>query len=134
LGAWGPGLFENDDAMDLIDALAEEESPELLTTALEGVAASPEDLFGPLFDKALAAADLVAASRGHPSPELPEETPSWITDGRYESDDTAVALARQVVRRAIQEQSRLAARWFDPQKAGEWIDRVQNLSQRLGHT
>jgi hypothetical protein len=132
LGAWGPGLFDNDDAMDLIDALAEEGTPELLTTALEEVAASTsENMLSPLFDKALAAADLIAASRGQGRPDLPEEAPSWITDGRHEFDDRAVALARQAVQRAIEEQSRLAGRWFDPDIAARWIEHVNNLARRL---
>jgi len=65
MGAWGPGPFENDDAMDFIGDLADgptAELPDRLREALtlpEGYIESPEGA------EAIAAAALVAARQGY---------------------------------------------------------------------
>lgn len=72
MGTWGPGLFDNDDALDLLDALAGQDAPQRRQTLERIVRRSPQQLddAGWMFDRAgeiVAAAAVVAA--GLPSGE-----------------------------------------------------------------
>jgi hypothetical protein len=71
MGAWGAGAFDNDDALDWLSELVD--SPDFaLGRAVLDVTAL-EYLEAPEGSAALAAAEVVAAARGHPAALLPDE-------------------------------------------------------------
>lgn len=68
MGAWGPGSFENDDALDFV---AEIETLADIEAAL--CALGSEYIEVDEAARVVVAAECVAALRGHPSPALPDE-------------------------------------------------------------
>src|SRR6266849_7464272 len=97
MAAWGPGSFENDDAMDWVIGLAEGSGDAVLREALTPVARTDgRYLEAPDCSIAIAAAEAVAAARGHPNASLPDEVVGWI---RKKPDVTVdlVVLARSAV-------------------------------------
>ena len=80
MGAWGTGSFGNDDAADWLYDLYESEGDVLLVQSLSTIAtASPSSyLEAPVCCVALAAAEIVAAVEGRPSPDLPGEAGHWL--------------------------------------------------------
>jgi hypothetical protein len=106
VGTWGCAPFDNDDAVDLLDDLAEADDVELLDTLRDAVAQVVDAdgyLEAPEVSEAVAAACLVAARLpGGPRPEDPAAT-DLLDDRPFEVDDdlraaAATALARAFVR------------------------------------
>lgn len=133
MGAWGPGPFDNDSALDWIaDVLDAEAGWELVLEVLDGVASADEaDPDMPIDaddgSAALAAAELVAARYGRPL----EHTPADILDfvravpGPLPAEDRAIAAT--AVRR-VMSASELAELWEgDP----EWISACEHTLARL---
>ncbi len=74
MGTWGAKSFENDDAMDWIAVIEEASDTEPMKDALAAVLeAEGEYLEAPDCSNAMAAAEVIAALNGAPSPDLPEE-------------------------------------------------------------
>ena len=68
MGAWGVGPFENDDASDWVYQLEGAEDLELVRGTLEAAANPQGYLEAPTCSEALAAAEVVAALSGRPTP------------------------------------------------------------------
>ena len=80
MAEWGPGIYENDDAMDWIYDLLDSGGLSRVKHALDVVLQDDiEDLEAADCRIALAAADLVAALDGDINPNLPQEAEEWLT-------------------------------------------------------
>jgi len=74
MGAWGPGVFENDDACDWVFELVESEQLSAVDCALDATLEADEDLIDASPScNALAAAEVVAALAGRRGKGLTEE-------------------------------------------------------------
>src|SRR3954451_21808785 len=78
MGAWGPGPFDNDDAMDWLVGLEESHDESALREAFRAVEADATYIDLPVAANALAAAEVVAAAVGPPPPGLPPEVTAWL--------------------------------------------------------
>jgi hypothetical protein len=131
MGAWGAGSFENDDAMDWTVGLAEGSGDAVLREALTPVATTDDRyLEAPDCSIAIAAAEAVAAARGHPNVSLPDEVVRWV---RNKPDLTVdlVVLARSAVDR-IAGKSELRDLWDESDSAEAWRAAMTDLRGRLG--
>ena len=79
MGAWGCGAFENDDSGDWLDQLVEARDASMIVDTLHQVVdLGDEYLKEPYSSYAIAAAELVAAVRGHPAANLDDDAQLWV--------------------------------------------------------
>jgi hypothetical protein len=131
VGAWGAGVFENDDAGDWVWELEDDNDASVLHEALAAAVDTPldEPVEAPDASNALAAAEIVAAARGHQGAQLPSEAREWIGRNAAVVDARTVALATAAVER-ISINSELKDLWEDAQ-SDEWSLVVSDLLERL---
>jgi hypothetical protein len=95
MGTWGSGIFQNDDALDLIGKLCEGDNLDVAVRLLCTVAstATSDWRVGDLAQEALAAAEVIAAAGGRPPPDLPPEARVWLGRRSITLDAAIVACA-----------------------------------------
>ena len=137
MGAWGTGPFENDDALDWLArfegegaAAVEAALDAVLDAVLDGTAAYLERDLGA---SALAAAEVVAAMRGRPGPELPPQVASLLAAAHpgAPSDATLGRTRRAVDRAADPRHSEVAELWAEVDDGAVWRRTVDELRRRL---
>jgi hypothetical protein len=131
VGVWGTGPFENDDARDFTAEL-QADGMWVLRGALEEVALlDPEGyMAAPPSSRAIAAAEVLAAARGKPAPDLPPEVADWMSRAPR-IDDRLVALASKAIARIL-DGSELKELWHASEEGPAWESRVTDLAERLG--
>jgi len=130
MGIWGPGVFENDDALEFITELDDDTDPRVLVDALERIKSLEETPDVRTCHRALVAAELVAARIGKRSPDLPEEANNWLLD-KPKPDPLVIAKAQGAVRTALEE-SILRERWGENEDdLADFTDELNNLIERL---
>lgn len=131
MGAWGTGVFENDYAMDWLAELTRADDPDFPVSVLrvlgDGRPLSPrESAVG------LAAGEVVAASCGVASADLPGKVRSWLEGTGARADAQALQLASGVAG-AILDQH--AGSPEEHEESGDslasWLAPVQDLRHRL---
>src|SRR5688500_11429269 len=96
MGTWGPGVFDNDSAWDWVNDFLDDPGLRAAESAIRTVAEWEDDEYLEVDESgaALAAAEVIAALKGHPNAQLPDEIKAWVetnstaVDGRF----TAIAL------------------------------------------
>ncbi|HET7461472.1 MAG TPA: DUF4259 domain-containing protein [Longimicrobium sp.] len=129
MGAWGTGVFDNDDALDWFDEL-ERRGTEAIRVALQSLPGADDYIEGPQASQALAAAEIVAAARARPAADLPGEATDWVQANSGYVGDELVDLAIDAVTR-IREDSELKDLWEEGDSIGEWLAVVDDLLARL---
>ena len=130
MGAWGPGSFENDDALDWLgEMIASDDGAGALYWAFEAVTDAPGYVQAPEASAALAAAEIVAALHGRPAADLPEEAAAWVRANAGSVSLEALSMARTVVR-FVRRFSELRDLWDEADPA-PWYARVNDLLDRL---
>jgi hypothetical protein len=129
MGTWSASPFKNDGALDWVWSLEGVEDTSVLSEALDAVAA---DDFDEGCEEAVAAAEVVAALRGKPLPELPDEVVAYVKalagkKPAQELVDQAAAVARRIAT-----DSDLKLRWDESESATEWQAAMTDLLKRLG--
>jgi hypothetical protein len=132
MGASETGNFANDDASDWVYELEESSGADLLKEAFATIDASsfPD---APDCCIALAAAEVVAAAHGKPSPALPKGASTWL------GNQTGLAPIKALGKRAIaivnkiSAKSELRERWEESDSWHEWQQEVEGLLRRLHH-
>ena len=127
MGAWGHGSFENDGACDWLAEL-EADGIEAIREALQPRAHEYIEVDDA--SNAIAAAEIVAAARGHGADDLPEEVTAWIEANASSITDQDVALARKAVAR-VREGSELQELWAENGPDNEWERGTASLLERL---
>lgn len=127
MGAWGAGIFDNDDAVDWLADLAGSKDPNALDGALSGAAA--ESVEAPTASVALAAAEVVAALNNHPAADLPGEIEDWIAGARPLPSPELTGRAHAAVER-VRTDSELRELWEETDPT-EWFAHVNDLLRRL---
>lgn len=131
MGAWDFGSFDNDDASDWLYELAESSDLSTILAALNTVdRMGGEYLEAPDCAIALAAAEIVAALRGHPVAKLPENAQAWVSAHRQLDGPALVPLALSVIQR-IRTNSELRELWDESGDAAKWSETLDDLSSRL---
>ncbi|HSU18094.1 DUF4259 domain-containing protein [Longimicrobium sp.] len=130
MGAWGVGSFDNDAALDWLDTL-DRLGAEALLIAFQTIAEEDERIETEQARIALAAAEAVAAARGHAAPDLPGELAEWTDAHGRTVDDALAAQAKDAVTR-IRDRSELADLWEEQDSGPEWDASIAGLLERLG--
>lgn len=130
MAEWGPGIYENDDAMDWIYDLLDSGGLSRVKKALDVVEQERVDSAEAADCRiALAAADLVATLDGDINPNLPSEAEEWIA--LINRSASGLRPKAENVVRLIQKDSVLRR---DMNKKGvlkEWEQQMDALIKRL---
>jgi hypothetical protein len=137
MGAWGHGIFDNDDAADWVYELEEAADDGVVERTLRAVASQPEDAYveAPEAAAALAAAEVVAASVTGSHDALvsggaySEGALAWVRSHGSAVRPELVPLALAALRRA-RHSSELRELW-DEAGPDEWLAEVGGLERRL---
>lgn len=133
MGAWGIGSFENDDALDFLAYIAESGDLSMTREAFDRVLASTEYLEADDASQAIAAAEIVAAALGRPTPAAQgeEELSSWLERAHPTVDADLAARARDALSRILGDNSELRELWEEEEECSDWQAAVVALRQRL---
>jgi len=128
--ASGPGSFENDDALEWVDDLEDSFGITMLQEAFTRV---EKNKYPDSVDccVALAAAEVVAAAKGKPSPDLPAGVRSWLEE--EEDADSIKSLDKAAIKvvNKIRNNSELKESWQDTDDWQEWQRVLNKLEERL---
>lgn len=130
MGAWDPGSFDNDDALDWIEEFKAEGMPAAGGAVQYVLDLDAEYLEAPICARALAAAEVIAAARGRPAPDLPEEIAGLLRHYQVRADPELVANARRAVEKVAAE-SELEELWAESELGPAWRAAVSDLAARL---
>ncbi len=142
MGAWGPGSFDNDAALDWAQDVVESAEPahavshalDAMTDALR--ASRPRLADANLGCRVLVAGELLAASAGFPHPRLVADGEGdWLSSFRLPFDGALAQRARQALQVIVDpNRSELAVLWVH-EDAGEpdaeWLREIDDLAARL---
>jgi hypothetical protein len=131
MGAWGPKAFDNDAAADFLDEL-EADGPPRIAAALRSVIDAPPDAYLDVDDcsAAIAAAELVYASKRADRSRLDDAAGDWLDEHSGFIGDTDLVLARQAVDRVLAK-SELRDLWDEAGPDSEWHADVRALRDGL---
>jgi hypothetical protein len=130
MGAWGCGNWENDDAMDWVGQLEESKGTDLLQRTLSKVASNADYVESPDSCEALAAAEVIAALKGAPGKDLPQEVRKWVSQNKSGLSPELSTLAVQAVTK-IKSDSELKELWEESESSSAWLTVVKDLELRL---
>ena len=132
-GAWDTGSFDNDDALDWIWELSESNDLTVVKDTLDAAANSSGYLEAPTASTAIAAAEVVAALRGNPRPDLPVEVSEWVQTHQLTVGDDLLKTAKEAIAGIRKEDSsELAQLWSESEDLERaWQEDVDDLLQRL---
>lgn len=133
MGTWGIGSFENDDAADfMIDAL-ESGDLSLLGEMFDNVLTSTEYVEAPDATVAIAAAEIVAAALGRPTPAAQQEEglTEWLARIRPTLDADLATRARTALTRILADNSELRELWEETDEFQDWQAVVTELLSHL---
>ena len=132
MGAWSTDNFGNDDALDFVGDLCSRGDEKLIGKALAAVAncGDAKYLEVPECSSALAAAELVAAAKGVPPRNLPDDAADWLDSHAPRLGSELVGLARRAVER-VRTDSELKEHWEQNGTAEEWHQVLADLAKRL---
>lgn len=131
MGTWGPGSFENDTASDWVWGLEKAQGTEYLEAAFNAVLDVDGYLESPEAEAAIAAAEVLAALKGEPSADLPEDVPPYVERIAAAPTGALVELALKALERIKAEESELQELWEETGDASEWEAVLDSLEQRL---
>ena len=131
MGAWGHNTFDNDDASDWVYELEESSDLTAITDALNAVTDDAEDYIeAPECSNALAAAEVVAALNGNPSPDLPDTVREWIA-GKLAPESSLNAKAHRAVDVVLTD-SELKELWEEnAEDYPKWVACLNGIKARI---
>jgi len=128
MGAWGHHFDENDDAADWLGDFGDQPDWSIVRATLSDGAKLDDYIESDLGAAGLAAAEIVAAAIGKPSPRLSPEITTWANENPAEANDLT-PLAREAVTN-IRDSGELQELWREAD-ASEWLATVNDLIFRL---
>ncbi len=129
MGAFGAGVFDNDDALDWLEALLESDGVGLIMGALDDALAA-DYLEIPEASAALVAAEVLAARNLRASAALPEDLRGWTERADLVLTEQMLARAQTAVARVATD-SELAEVWGESGAADQWQASLVDLRERL---
>jgi hypothetical protein len=134
VGAWGPGVFENDIACDFGVSVAEGGGLPALTQALDRVLSSEGDyLEAPDAEEGLAAAEIVTRLKGSAWKETAYTASinAWIGGAQIPVSDELVEKAKRLIARILSESSELLELWTASDDFEGWKRSTEEMARRL---
>lgn len=129
MGAWGAGSFDNDEALDWLAQAPDVAGLAGLFGEASAEFAQSGELDATTASRVLAAAELVAAARGHGLEGLPGDAVT-LARALGKPEPALVEQAREAVS-AVLGGSELAELWAESDEPGEWSRAVTSLVARL---
>jgi Domain of unknown function (DUF4259) len=130
MSATGPRNFENEDATDWVYDLTESNGTDLLSEAF-AVVEKTDFADAPDCCIALAAAEVVAAAKGKPSGDLPDEVRTWLEDQERLDGFKKLDKRASKVAKKVQAKSELRDQWEESDDWHNWQMAVEGLLKRL---
>jgi len=131
MGAWDIGPFENDDAADWLFELEDSSDTSAIAEALRAVTGIGEEYLETLeSSNAIAAAEIVAALRAHPTDKLPDSAQAWIEENQELDVTSLVPTALSAIKR-VRTDSELKEVWDESDDAEKWYATLDDLTARL---
>lgn len=132
MGAWGVGVFDNDDACDWVYDLEKSDGLDVIESTLDKLINDEEYIEAPEGCNALAAAEVIAALSSRPSAGLTEEVRAWL-EGKPAPGAELIAKARKATDAVESERSELFQLWKDaaPEDFAAWKQLNSDLKNRL---
>jgi prophage DNA circulation protein len=129
MGIWGPGNFDNDDAMAWIFNREHANDPNEFISTFESVT-EPGDGKREIGEcaNAIAAAEVVAALEGRAGSNFPEDAMNWV------HKQTSTGDLKEEARRAvdaIMSGSELREHWAASDQYEAWLASMKDLQRRL---
>ena len=132
MGAWGPGCFENDAAVDWTLELVRTSGFALVEGTLDNLlAAEPDELDASDVEEAIAAADLAAHAAAPGVAGLPHALQDWIERIGAGPSPALLGKARAAVRKIRDEPSELRELWEASDDFQGWLASLDGLLGRL---
>ncbi len=134
MGAWGTGSFENDNARDWIQEFQRDPHLSAVEARLRDTADFPlsEYMEYPDCYGAVAAAEVVAALNGKPSPALPVELIGFLSSHHAMPAQSLLRVAIQALDRVLQpDNSEATDGWVSDADRAQWVTCIQDLRNRL---
>ncbi|SFT16753.1 DUF4259 domain-containing protein [Paenibacillus sp. BC26] len=134
MGAWGNGIFENDDVLDWKAELLESEDLEMIAATLETVM-DEEYIEVDLASNALGAIEILAALQGKPGEELKRDSgeveglKEWIEQHQGQGK-SLLPLAKKAIKK-IKKDSELKELWEESEDHEAWLHVIKDLESRL---
>jgi Domain of unknown function (DUF4259) len=124
------GNFGNDDASDWVYELEESDGPDVLKEAFKTLTGNgyPDT---PACCIALAAAEVVAAAKGKPPVDLPDDLRKWLENQENPNAIAALSKAAITAVNKISAKSELRDEWEESDFWREWQQVVEDLRRRL---
>ena len=135
MGYWGLGIFENDDAVDLISEFEDQNSFSVLVSAIELVIT--DDLVEvEVVNQAAAAIEIIAAiyeSKSESFPELESMTyEQLVSNFNNEVTNTVLSLCEDAISIITRMEDNMQVEVLDNQGLlEEWLNVIDELSERL---
>ena len=131
MGAWNFGPFDNDDAGDWLYELEQSADALVIADALHRTTIFGEEyLEASDCSNAIAAAEVVAALRGHPVRNFPDNAKQWV-DSHQGLDAAALVPAAIAALQRIRTDSELKELWDESPKAPKWYATLDDVTNRL---
>jgi hypothetical protein len=140
MGAWGINNFDNDGAMDFSADVVEGNRSLIKDAILKVTNLSDDDyLESPECEEALAAIEFIAAQKGNPSPDFPEEALEWIKKNDvlhfssglvFKKQIDITALSLHAIER-IGSNSELQELWEESDEYKDWLKVLEDLKNRI---
>jgi Domain of unknown function (DUF4259) len=133
MGAWGKGIYDNDDACDFVGEVVDSLDLARIDAAVNDVLNANQYLEAPLAAQGLVAADVVARLRGQwgDRNSYTGVIQQWAERANVTASDELLLKARQVVHRVRTEPSELLELWSDDPDPETWHATLDTLLQRL---
>ncbi len=130
MGAWAVDSFGNDAALDWVAELNDADDISILDETLSVAAESEEYVESDESCTAIAAAEVVAALRGKPTVDLPDEVTEFVARIKEKPPADLVQLAFEALER-IKDSSELQELWAESDSGPAWLKAMADLEKRL---
>ncbi len=127
---WDVRSFANETAQVWLKELLRSITGDTVRQTIEVVDLSEKFVDSQDAERAVAAAEIVAASRGFPAPDLPDEARLWINAQHYRAPDSLVDTTVQVADKVLK-RSELRDLWEGTDAASKWRLLILDLIDRL---
>lgn len=125
--------FLNEESLDWLRDLLDEQEIYFINDTLELIADYPPGESPDLWDChcALAAAEMVAAAKGHPPAKFPKAAKAWLDRNEFVPDEELLQFAVKALSR-IEADSDLKKYWDAHSDSALWYESMAHLRERLG--
>jgi len=131
-GGWAADTLSNDDASDFFAQIAADGGVELIHSALDAALTHVSPVDDERASRALAAAEMVAAMMGNPSPNLVTPCKEWAALHSKAADQDLIWLAVRAVDRVVEDsEAKELIQEGGAKNLLDWQMSVTNLKARL---